>query len=60
MADAAAVNHHSIKTLLANGLSTFFIKEKPVLNNGPRSLLRNPPHCPILCNIVFDDFKLAD
>ena len=32
-----------IKTLLANGLITFFIKGKPVFSNGPRSLPRNSP-----------------
>ena len=41
-ADAAAVNPNGIKTLLANGLITFFINGKPVFNNGPRSLPRNP------------------
>ena len=43
VADAAAVNINDIKTLLANGLSTFFIKGKPVFSNGPRSLHRNLP-----------------
>ena len=38
-ADAAAVNPKGIKTLLANGLITFFIKGNPVFSNGPR----NPP-----------------
>ena len=42
-ADAAAVNPNGIKTLLANGLITFFISGNPVFNNGPRSLPRNPP-----------------
>ena len=37
--DAAAVNPNRIKMHLANGLSTFFIKGKPVF----RSLPRNPP-----------------
>ena len=32
--DAAAVSHNGIKTLLANGLSTFFINSKPVFSNG--------------------------
>ena len=37
-ADAATVNHKIIKTLLANGLITFFISGNPVFSNGPRSL----------------------
>ena len=42
-ADAAAVNPKGIKTLLANGLITFFINGNPVFSNGPSNLLRNPP-----------------
>ena len=49
-AAAAAVNPNGIKTLLPNSLSTFGIKINPVFNNGPKSLPRNPPHCPILCD----------
>ena len=41
-ADAAAVNPKGIKTLLTNGLITFFIKGNPVFSNGSRSLPRNP------------------
>ena len=41
--DAAAINPKDFKTLLTNGLSTFFINGKPVFSNGPRSLSRNPP-----------------
>ena len=44
-ADAAAVNPNGIKTLLANGLITFFINGSPLYNNGPRSLARNLPDC---------------
>ena len=44
---AAAVNLKGIKTLLANGLITFFINGNPVFSNGPRSLPRNPD-CMIL------------
>ena len=40
-ADAAAVNPKGIKTLLANGLITLFIKGNPVFSNGPRNLPRN-------------------
>ena len=42
-ADAAAANPNGIKTLLANGLLTFFINGHPVFNDGPRSLPRNQP-----------------
>ena len=50
MADATVVNPNGIKTLLATGLSKFFIKVNPVFSNGPKSVTRNPPDCPILCN----------
>ena len=49
-ADAATVNHNGIKTLLANGVITFFINGNPVFSNGPRSLSGNPPNCSILNN----------
>ena len=58
--DAAAVNPSSIKALLAHDLSTFFIKDKPLFNNGPESLPRNPPDGPILYIWVFDNFILAE
>ena len=60
VADAIAVYPNGIKTLLANGLSTFPIKGNPVFSNGPKSLPKNPPDCPILCNWVFDNFILAE
>ena len=60
VADIAAVNPNGTKILLANGLSTFFIKDNPGLSNGPKSLPKNPPDFPILCNWVFDNFILAD
>ena len=60
VADSGAVNLDGIKTLLANGFSTFFIKGKPVFSNGSRSLPKNPPDCPTLCKWDFDNFKLAD
>ena len=47
-ADAAAVNPNGIKTLLASGLFTFFIKGNPAFSNGPRSQPRNTPNCIIL------------
>ena len=36
VANAATVNPNGIKTLLANGLSTFHIKGNPVFSNGPK------------------------
>ena len=59
-ANDAAVNPNGIKTILTNGLSTFPIKGNPVLSNAPKSLPRNPPDYPILCNWVFDSFILAE
>ena len=59
-ADAAAVNPNGIKTLLANGLTTFFINGNPVFSNGPRSLPRNPPYCIILENLVVDSLISVD
>ena len=50
VAEAATVNPKSTKTLLDNGLSTFLIKGRPVFNNGPRSLPKNPHNCVILDN----------
>ena len=44
---AAAVNSNSIKTLLANGLSRFFIKGNSVFSNDPKSLPKNLPGCRI-------------
>ena len=60
VADAFAVNPNGIKTLLANDLSTFLIKGNPVFSNGPKSLPKNPPDSPILCNWVFDSSILTD
>ena len=60
IAYAAAVNPNGIKTLLTNGFTRMFIKGKPVFSNGPRSLPRNPPDYVILCNLVFDNFILAE
>ena len=59
-AAAAAVNCNGIKTLLANGLSKFFNKGNPVFSNGPKSLPKNSPDCPVLCNRVFDICIFAD
>ena len=52
VADAAAVNPNGIKTLLAKSLNTFRINGNPVFNNGPKSLPKNSPCCPILYNWV--------
>ena len=60
VADAAVVNPNCIKTLLANGLSTFFIKGKPFLVMVLKSLPKTPPDCPILDSWVFNNFVLAD
>ena len=43
-----AVNSNGIKTLLANSLTTFFIKENPVFNNGLKIYLQIPPDSTIL------------
>ena len=54
------MNPNGIKTLLATGLSTFPIKDKPLFSNGPRSLSRNPLDCTILDNWAFDSLILAN
>ena len=59
-AAAADVHPNAIKTLLANGLSTFPIKRNSVVGNGPKCLPKNPPNCSILHNWVFDNFILAE
>ena len=33
---------------------------KSIFSNGPKSLPKNPPDCPILCYWVFDNFILAE
>ena len=58
VADSAAVNPNSIKTLLVNGLSTFYIKGNQDFSNGPKNLPKNPPDCTILWDWVFDNFIL--
>ena len=50
-ADAAAVNPNGIKTLLAYGVSTFFINGKPVVINSVRNL-KNPPSWPVIFLLV--------
>ena len=60
VADAAAANPNAIKTLLANGLSTFPIKGNLAFDNDPKSLPNNPLDCTILHNWVFESFILAE
>ena len=60
VADATAVNPDIIQTILANGFCKFFIKNKPVFSNGHKSLPKNIPDSPILCNWVFDNFIWAE
>ena len=47
---AAASNCSGIKTILANGLSTFPIKCNPFFRNGPKNLTKNSLDCRILRN----------
>ena len=56
---AVAVNPNGIKTLLVDGLSVFSDKGNPIFSNGPKSVPKNPPDCPILCSWVFYSFILA-
>ena len=56
----AAVNPNGIKTILPNGIFTFFIEDKLVLSNCAKRLPKNPPHCPILCNWGLDDTIFFD
>ena len=60
--DAATVNvnPNRVRIVLVNGLSTFPIKDNPVLSYGPKSLPKNPPDGAILCNSVFDSFISAE
>ena len=57
---AAAVNQNGIKTILANGFSTIFIKGIPDFSNVPKSPPKNLPDCSILCNWIFDNYTLVD
>ena len=57
---AATVNPNGIKILLANGLSTFYIKDNIVFSSGPKILPQNSPDFPIFCNWIFDIFILAE
>ena len=57
---ATTINFNSIKTLLADGFNTFFIKGKPVFRNGLKILPTNPPDCLILDSWVCENFVLSD
>ena len=39
---------------------SFFINGSHVFNNGPRSIPRNPPHCIILDNLLFENLISVD
>ena len=58
--DTSSVYPDDIKILLCNVWSTFPIKGNPIFINGPKSLPKNSPDCPILCNWAFDNFILAN
>ena len=58
--DAAVFNLTVIETFLAYGLSTVFIKSKPIFSNITRSLHKNPFDCPMLWNWVFPNLILAE
>ena len=60
VAYSAAVNPNSTKTLLANGLSTVFIKGNQFFSNGPKSLPKDPRDRTLPCSWVFDNFVLGD
>ena len=45
---------------MTNGLSAFFIKDKSVFSNGPESLPKNLPDCPIIWYWIFDNVILAE
>ena len=42
---ATVINPNGMSTLLANGVSTFFINGELNFTSGPRSLPRNLPGC---------------
>ena len=56
VADPAYVNPSGIKTLLADGLSTFLIKDKP---NGWRGPTRHFPNYTVSDNWIFDNLILT-
>ena len=56
--DDAASNPNGIRKFWANGWTTFFSNGKPVFNNRPSSLPRNPLGCTILDIWIFDSLIL--
>ena len=60
VADVDVVNPNGVKTLLANDLSTSFVKGNPIFSNGSISQPKNPSDYPILCGWVVDSFTLAE
>ena len=50
VADATAVTPKGTKRLLASGLSTFLIEDKPAFINVPRNLPKNLPNFTIFDN----------
>ena len=59
-ASAATVNPNGIKMHLVQGLIACPSKGYPDFSNGPKSLPKNPPDCPILRKWVFDYFTQAE
>ena len=55
-ADAAVVNPNGTKTLLANGVSTYFINGKPTDINSLRKL-RNPPFWLLMILVLVVSFN---
>ena len=56
--EAAAVNPEGTKTLLANGVSKFFINGKPVVINGLRKLRNLPFRLLIILVVSFKKIPL--
>ena len=50
-ADISADNPNGNKTLLGNGISTFFINGKPAVSNGLRKF-KIPPSWPVIFLVV--------
>lgn len=59
-ADATVINPSCINIVLANDWSKFFINNRAILINDPRSLPTNRPDCIILKSSVSNNFMLLD
>ena len=59
-ADATVINPSRINIVLANDWSKFFINNRAILINDPRSLPTNRPDCIILKSSVSNNFMLLD